>query len=203
MMNDQPLSRKFLLERGFCCGNWCQNCPYDAYNEVTSKNKLNFSVLELKKVGFLTPSFQIVFISACFLIYAAWNYFNFLQTHTLFGYPVSVSLFFAPIYEEIIFRGFIFVGLQRIYSLKKSAIITCLLFSIWHFKNIFWLSPAQLIDQMLYAGFIIGPIFIYITVKTKSIWPGVMLHYANNIISLAVYPLTSAFLIFITQLFWK
>ncbi len=24
----QPLSREFLIERGNCCGNGCQNCPY-------------------------------------------------------------------------------------------------------------------------------------------------------------------------------
>lgn len=24
-----PLPAGFLLERGYCCGNGCQNCPYD------------------------------------------------------------------------------------------------------------------------------------------------------------------------------
>lgn len=24
----QPLSREFLKDRGFCCGNRCMNCPY-------------------------------------------------------------------------------------------------------------------------------------------------------------------------------
>ena len=23
-----PLTREFLLDRGFCCGNGCKNCPY-------------------------------------------------------------------------------------------------------------------------------------------------------------------------------
>lgn len=25
----QPLPTEFLLERGVCCGNMCQNCPYE------------------------------------------------------------------------------------------------------------------------------------------------------------------------------
>jgi len=25
---DGALSREFLLERGYCCGNRCRNCPY-------------------------------------------------------------------------------------------------------------------------------------------------------------------------------
>ena len=24
-----PLSAEYLLERGYCCGNGCKNCPYD------------------------------------------------------------------------------------------------------------------------------------------------------------------------------
>jgi len=27
-MKNKPLSREFLLQRGFCCGNGCLNCPY-------------------------------------------------------------------------------------------------------------------------------------------------------------------------------
>ena len=28
-MKPQPLSRNFLLKRGFCCKNGCTNCPYN------------------------------------------------------------------------------------------------------------------------------------------------------------------------------
>ena len=24
-----PLTAEYLLERGYCCGNGCKNCPYD------------------------------------------------------------------------------------------------------------------------------------------------------------------------------
>ena len=24
----KPLSKKFLIKRGYCCGNKCTNCPY-------------------------------------------------------------------------------------------------------------------------------------------------------------------------------
>lgn len=26
---DGALSREFLLEQGYCCGNGCRNCPYE------------------------------------------------------------------------------------------------------------------------------------------------------------------------------
>lgn len=28
VLQHNPLSREFLLERGFCCGSGCTNCPY-------------------------------------------------------------------------------------------------------------------------------------------------------------------------------
>ena len=27
-MKHKPLSREFLLKRGYCCNNKCKNCPY-------------------------------------------------------------------------------------------------------------------------------------------------------------------------------
>ena len=33
-MKNKPLSREFLLKRGFCCGNGCLNCPYKMNNTV-------------------------------------------------------------------------------------------------------------------------------------------------------------------------
>ncbi|SRR5258708_6636439 len=168
-----------------------------------TKNRIGSDIFEIKKFGFLTPTIQIVSISLFFVINLLWNYSNYQHTHSLFGYPLAVSVFFAPIYEEILFRGFILIGLAKIYSLRNSAIITCLLFGLWHLKNIFWLSPIQLIYQMIYAAFIIGPIFIFLTLKTKSIWPGVMLHYANNILALATYGFTMQLLISISRIWTK
>ena len=36
-MNYKPLSKKILLERGYCCKNGCKNCPY----KTKDKKKLN------------------------------------------------------------------------------------------------------------------------------------------------------------------
>lgn len=36
----KPLSREFLLSRGYCCNNKCKNCPYkDKNKEKEIKNK--------------------------------------------------------------------------------------------------------------------------------------------------------------------
>jgi hypothetical protein len=35
-MKYKPLSREFLLKRGYCCDNKCKNCPY----KTTKINKI-------------------------------------------------------------------------------------------------------------------------------------------------------------------
>jgi hypothetical protein len=100
-----------------------------------------------------------------------------------FNYPTFcyATIIFAPIYEEIIFRGFIFNAFLKNYKVLQAVIFSSLLFGLWHFKNVFFLSPFLLIKQIAYTGFIFGPIMALITNKTKNIWPGVILHFINNI----------------------
>lgn len=45
MKKPQPLSREFLLNRGFCCNNGCINCPYKM-KSPKSKQDLIEKVLE-------------------------------------------------------------------------------------------------------------------------------------------------------------
>lgn len=36
-MKPTPLSRNFLLKRGFCCHNGCKNCPYMTFKDYQDK----------------------------------------------------------------------------------------------------------------------------------------------------------------------
>ena len=38
MKKPQPLSREFLLNRGFCCNNGCINCPYKMKGTKTKQD---------------------------------------------------------------------------------------------------------------------------------------------------------------------
>ena len=46
MKKPKPLSREFLLNRGFCCNNGCTNCPY----KMKGKEELIEIVIEQIKV---------------------------------------------------------------------------------------------------------------------------------------------------------
>ena len=37
------LTARFLLNRGYCCGNGCRNCPYEGTDQKVYKRKVSSS----------------------------------------------------------------------------------------------------------------------------------------------------------------
>ncbi len=74
-----------------------------------------------------------------------------------------------PIFEETIFRGFIFPALTKRAGLIWGAVLSSMLFGAAHGQpNLF-----------VYTS-ILGLLLCFMYVKTRSIVPGVLLHMANN-----------------------
>lgn len=118
--------------------------------------------LQLKKVG--------VVIGLLFVV-TAW-----LSYKSNLAIPLAVTVVLAPLYEELIFRGWI---------LKKWGLaISCVLFGLWHLKNLFYFEVNDVLYQMAWAGLILGPVLGLLALRWKTICPGVVLHYLNNIGSL-------------------
>lgn len=142
----------------------------------------HMSYLALQPIGFLSPLLQIILIATLFVVTTVQQYFEVKKTGKMYSvYPVSVSILFVPIYEEVLFRGFMLIGLLSLYPVTEAIVLTSLLFGLWHLKNIFWESRKGLIGQIAYATLIFGPIAALITVWSGTIWLAVILHYLNNI----------------------
>jgi membrane protease YdiL (CAAX protease family) len=75
----------------------------------------------------------------------------------------------APFSEELFFRGFLFGGLEARFGWKKSALISALLFAMFH------LDLASLVPT-----FLLGWIFANLYHQSRSIWPGIVLHFLTN-----------------------
>lgn len=82
------------------------------------------------------------------------------------------AVIIAPILEEIIFRGIIFVGLDSIWPRWVSAVLTAVLFG--------WLH-AQL-NVGVYT-FLLGLLLTWLYVKSRSLIPGIILHMLNNAVA--------------------
>lgn len=78
----------------------------------------------------------------------------------------------APFTEEFMFRGVIFKTLNKNISILWTIIIQALFFGIFHGNLI----------QGTYAT-LLGLVFGYITYKTKSLWPSIIMHMINNSIA--------------------
>jgi len=80
-----------------------------------------------------------------------------------------VAVFVAPFCEEVFFRGFVFPGLQRGMPLVWAIVLSSLIFAIAHG------DPGSFA-----VLFIIGLALAFVRWRTKSIWPGMLLHTLNN-----------------------
>ncbi len=141
---------------------------------------MNF--LPLIQLGPISPLIQILLICILFVgvVYVQYNIFKKIRTFSHNYPPITLTLF-APIYEEVLFRGIFLAGFISIYGTTWAIIITSILFGIWHIRSIFFISQKKTLVQILYTGFILGPIFALLTIYTGSIWSAVILHFLNNL----------------------
>lgn len=80
-----------------------------------------------------------------------------------------VGVFVAPFCEEVFFRGFVFPGLLRGMSLGWAIVLSALIFAVAH------ADPGSFA-----VLFVIGMALAFLRWRTRSIWPGMMLHFLNN-----------------------
>lgn len=80
-----------------------------------------------------------------------------------------VAVFIAPFCEETFFRGFVFQGLRNGMLVGWAIVFSALLFGVAH------ADPGSFV-----VLFIIGIALAFLRWRTKSIWPGMILHMINN-----------------------
>lgn len=81
----------------------------------------------------------------------------------------------APIFEETLFRGVIFRGLQSYLGKWTSAILSALVFSGLHFQA-----------YGFFPRFVLGLALAYLYDKHKSLYPSMAMHSLNNVVALTL-----------------
>lgn len=95
----------------------------------------------------------------------------------LWGSPFEVSMeaidtvIWAPIYEELIFRGVLYLGLRKIYSPIVAAILSASIFSLLHFYSITGFF------EILWGGILYALAFEY----SRSLLPAIGAHMLFNL----------------------
>lgn len=78
----------------------------------------------------------------------------------------------TPITEEVLIRGFMFKGLNRVMNFYGAAIISAAIFALLH---------AQL--NVGIDTFILGLALAWLVYKTGSLWPAIILHMLKNMVA--------------------
>lgn len=102
----------------------------------------------------------------------------FLASASLLTVPTYIvdtipPLLFAPIMEEILFRGFIYKNDEKL-GWIFAGVTSSLLFGAWH----------QTLSQFI-LGLVLGFFSCFLYAHTKSIFPSMILHFINNLKSVA------------------
>ena len=101
-----------------------------------------------------------------------------LMTDNIFKMLFVVAL--APgICEELMFRGYLLSATENKFKSQRAILIVAVVFGIFHMSVVKFLTTALL-----------GYVFAYIAHKSKSIVPGMTMHFMNNALSclVMVYP---------------
>lgn len=95
--------------------------------------------------------------------------------------PLTTILFllatavFAPVVEEVVFRGFILGGLKSKFNSFLAVVLSAIAFSLMHF------SPAQTAYQ-----FCLGVALGFLAVNSNSVLPCIIAHSASNLTAFVV-----------------
>ncbi len=95
---------------------------------------------------------------------------NGAKTAPLTTYATLIaSVVVAPFCEEVFFRGFVFMGLLRAMSPVWAILLSAFIFALAH------ADPGSFA-----VLFIIGIALAFLRWRTRSLWPGILLHFLNN-----------------------
>ena len=88
----------------------------------------------------------------------------------------TISVFVAPIVEEIVFRRVIFTFINRLFGVIPGLLITSFVFSILHG------GIVQIVPLM-----ILGIVLQVLYLKHKSLYPSVLLHLIHNFLIMSIF----------------
>jgi membrane protease YdiL (CAAX protease family) len=140
------------------------------------------ALFELRRVAGLPAWLQLVLVAAGFVATVLLTHAEYRARGTSFGVAgPAFNVLVCPIYEELIFRGWILGRLAHRRPAWLAIAVSSLLFGLLHLRNIFWLDTGALVRSMLFTGVVLGPLLAWVTLRCRSVWPAVILHYANNL----------------------
>ena len=105
--------------------------------------------------------------------------FNFSSLHPSRSLDLLLTL--PSVFEEVAFRGIALTVFLGKYSERKSIIFSSIGFSLMHLLNLTNGRELEWVLGQLVWSFILGLFYGYVFVRTKSLWPSMIIHYISNL----------------------
>lgn len=149
-------------------------------NGYAEKYGLTIPRYKLVKAWFFIPLIVVAFFG---LIFGIEFQYDMIETILY-----VISMVCVGFLEEVIFRGFLFVGMAKT-NVKSAIIVSSLTFGIGHIVNLF--NGQDILDTLLQILFAVavGFALVIIFYKGKSLLPCIVFHALNN--SLSAFEKTS------------
>lgn len=103
-----------------------------------------------------------------------WPESDFMAKMALVGSPVVLILTVAvaaPIFEELVFRGFMYSGFERSLGALPAVLLTSAIFTMMHFQYNYY--------ELLHI-FVLGLVLAWARMRTQSLWTPIAMHAVNN-----------------------
>lgn len=95
----------------------------------------------------------------------------------------------APLGEELFYRGYMQGALRQTRSLRVSALVSAAFFGIRHATHFFFLWPNVpwiAAASWVISAFVFGLLMSYLYEKTRSLYPPMLVHVGVNLVELAL-----------------
>ncbi len=133
-----------------------------------------------------TPQKKGVYIALAYIILLIAD--AFVTRHIVFTRNIWILLNipFAPIIEELVFRGFLLTKLEKQMDGMQAIVVSAIVFTVLHYPGWILLSHMSLIVLVMNSAqvFIFGFILGFIKRQSKSVYPGILVHVVNNFVTL-------------------
>ena len=146
------------------------------FPKITNKPNFKvfiFSILGIVSVGIISGFFIAFLAKIINPVDGGISIVNeYINSGSLF-LTIQAAVIFAPIIEELLFRGIIFNRINSKWNIWVAILISALIFGFIHFNLLQGLN-----------AFIIGLALAYVYAKTRSLWICIFTHSFNNLLSI-------------------
>jgi membrane protease YdiL (CAAX protease family) len=101
------------------------------------------------------------------------------QTQALILLTLTTTVIIAPIFEEMIFRGYLYTAMFSSFKRKKERmVVNAMLFAAAHVFLVSFILGAEIPYYIFVLGYLLAKLYE----ETRSILPGILLHALNNLL---------------------